>query len=90
MKIYFSVIFYFYFHENPRFCDKFQALLEDLIFCWFWFGPCPEFSVADGLKPLDPKDCSKAGVDECLDLLQSSAVVLHVQLHTAGQVLQWC
>ena len=29
----------------------------------------PECSVADGLRPSDPKNYSKAGVDECLDLL---------------------
>ena len=46
------------------------ASLEDFIFCWLLLGPFPEFSVADGLGPSDPKDSSKAGVDECLDLLQ--------------------
>ena len=40
------------------------------IFCWLLLGPFLEFSVADGLKPSDPKASSKAGVDECLDLLQ--------------------
>ena len=46
------------------------ASLEDVIFCWLLLGPFPEFSVADGLRPSDPKDSSKACVDECLDLLQ--------------------
>ena len=44
--------------------------LEDFIFCWLLLGPFPEFSVADGLRPSDPKDSSETGVDECLDLLQ--------------------
>ena len=44
--------------------------LEDFIFCCLLLGPFPELSVADGFRPSDPKDSSKAGVDECLDLLQ--------------------
>ena len=44
--------------------------LWEFIFCWLLLGPFPKFSVADGLRPSDPKDSSKAGVDECLDLLQ--------------------
>ena len=31
---------------------------EDLIFRLFLLGPFPEFSVADGRRPLDPKDFS--------------------------------
>ena len=46
------------------------ASVEDFILCWLLLGLFPEFSVADGLKPSDPKDSSKAGVDECLRLLQ--------------------
>ena len=46
------------------------ASLEDRIFCWLLLGPFPEFSAADGLRSLDPKDSSKVGVDECLDLFQ--------------------
>ena len=46
------------------------ASLKAFIFYWLFLGPFPEFSVADGLRPLDPKDSSKAGVDECVDLLQ--------------------
>ena len=46
------------------------ASLEDFISCWLLLGLCPEFSVADGARPLDQKDSSKAGVDECLDCLQ--------------------
>ena len=40
-----------------------------LFFCWFLFGPFPEFSVADRLRPADQNDCCKAGVDKCLNLL---------------------
>ena len=50
--------------------NPFLASLEDFIFCWLLLVPFPEFSVADGLRPLDPKDFSKAGVDECLYLFQ--------------------
>ena len=46
------------------------ASVEDFIFCCLLLGPFPELSVADGLRPSDPKDSSEAGVDECLDLLQ--------------------
>ena len=46
------------------------ASVEDFIFCWLLLGPLPEFPVADGLRPLDLKDSSRAGIDECLDLLQ--------------------
>ena len=53
--------------------------LEDFIFYWFSLGPFPELSVADGLRPSDPKDSSKAGVGECLDRLQCrSRGILHV------------
>ena len=38
---------------------------RDVLFCWF-----PEFPVADGLRPADLKDSTKAGVDEYLDLLR--------------------
>ena len=38
------------------------ASLEDVIFCWLLLGPFPEFSVADGLRPSDPKDSSTASV----------------------------
>ena len=34
------------------------------------FGGFHLLLVADGLRPTGPKDSSKAGVDECLDLLQ--------------------
>ena len=44
--------------------------LENFIFCWFLLGQFPKFSAADGLRPSDPKDSSKAAVDECLDLFQ--------------------
>ena len=44
--------------------------LEEFIFCRLLLGSFPEFFVADGLRTSDPKDSSKAGVDECLDLLQ--------------------
>ena len=40
------------------------ASLEDLILYWLLLGPFPEFSVADGVRPSDPKDSSMAGVDE--------------------------
>ena len=45
------------------------ASFKDLIFSWLLLGPFSEFSVADGVRPLDPKDSSKADVDECLNLL---------------------
>ena len=44
--------------------------LGDFILCWLWLGPFPEFSIANVLRSSDPKDSSKAGVEECLDLLQ--------------------
>ena len=44
--------------------------LVDLIFCWLLLGPFPEFSVADGLRSLEPNYSSKVGVDECRDILQ--------------------
>ena len=43
--------------------------LGDFIFSWMLLGPFPEFSVVDGLRPSDPKDSSRAGVHECLNLL---------------------
>ena len=46
------------------------ASLEDFIFCRLLLGPFPEFFVADGLRPSNLEESSKAGVDECLDLLQ--------------------
>ena len=39
-----------------------SASLEDLIFCWL-FGPFPELSVVEGLRPSDPKKSFKAVVD---------------------------
>ena len=50
------------------------ASLEDRIFCWLLLGPFPEFSAPYSLRPSDPKDFSKAGVDECLDLQCRSRV----------------
>ena len=44
------------------------AALEDLICCWWLLGLLPEFLFVDGLMPEDPKDCSEACVDECLNL----------------------
>ena len=49
-------------------CIPSPASLEDLIFCWLLLGPLSEFSVAGGLRPSDPKDSSKVGVDEWSDL----------------------
>ena len=46
------------------------ASLDDFIFCWLLLGLFPEFFVANDLRPSHPKDSSKAGVDECLDLPQ--------------------
>ena len=43
-------------------------------------GLFPEVSITDGLRPSDPKDSSKACVDDCLGLLQCrshAAMVLH-------------
>ena len=40
-------------------------------------GPFPEFSVAYGLRPSDPKDSSKASVDVWI-LFSVAGVVLHV------------
>ena len=44
--------------------NPYPASLEDLI-CCLLLGPFPDFSVADGLKPSDPKESSKEGIDEC-------------------------
>ena len=52
--------------------------LVDFIFCWLLSDPFPEFSVAEGLRPSDPKDSSNEGVDEYLDLIQCRSHRLHI------------
>ena len=68
-----------------------SASVENFIFCLLLLSLFPEFSVADGLRPSDAKESSKAGVDECLDLLQFlQPWFCMFQLHTGRQVLLWC
>ena len=56
--------------------NPFPASLEDFTLCWLLLDPFPEFSVADGLRPSNPKDSAKAG--NVWIFFSVAALVLHV------------